>query len=141
MKRLAIGTVALVVVLAPAAPALAATLTGPASARVLGKVTFRATGLKPADSYALLAVRAVTRSGHIYRCAAFLAPPRRAGGTATFKGSVPDEVGCVPLGVVGRPFRAPLRPGRYEVMVCVPGERNGCAPGATTVHRALHIRH
>ena len=56
MKRSLVGCIAAIILTVAAAPAAAATLSGPTQLRVLQKVTYRATGL-PRGDYALIIQR------------------------------------------------------------------------------------
>ena len=109
MKRSLVGCIAAIVLTIAAAPAAAATLSGPTKLRVLQKVTYRATGLPPGD-YALIIQRDVRGA----RCIAHLAAQRQAAGTERFHGSLPDTLHCV-RGT--RRFTAAMRPGTYRVRV------------------------
>jgi hypothetical protein len=115
MKRSLVGCIAAIVLTVAAAPAAAATLSGPTQLRVLQKVTYRATGL-PRGDYALI----IQRDSYGTRCIAHLAAHRRAAGTERFYGSLPDGLECV-RGT--RHFTAPVRPGAYRVLVR--GDRSG----------------
>jgi hypothetical protein len=115
MRRSLVGCIAAVIVTVAAAPAAAATLSGPSQLRVLQKVTYRATGLPPGD-YALVIQRDVRGA----RCIAHLAAHRRAAGTERFYGSLPDGLSCV-RGT--RRFTTSVHPGAYRVLVR--GDRSG----------------
>jgi hypothetical protein len=80
MKRYLAGSIAAITLIVAASPAAAAaTLSGPATLRVLQKVTYRATGLPPGN-YALI----IERDPRGARCIAHLAARRRAAGTERF---------------------------------------------------------
>jgi len=102
--------VALTTLAAGAAPAAAATLSGPSRLHVLQQVTYRATGL-PAGSYALLIERTSSRGA---RCTAHLAARRQASGVELFHGSLPDGLQCVRG---SQQFSTGVRPGAYRVLV------------------------
>jgi len=122
---------------ASAAAAAAPRLFGPS---VLAAVThhnvdYRATGLRAADGYALRLVRPAT--SHSPRCVAYLAAPRRAAGTAYFRGSIGDSIFCV-----DSPHKQqPLARGSYVVEVCVPVSRLGpCRSSASIARRRVHLQ-
>ena len=128
MKRSLVGCVAAISMLTvSAAPAAAATLSGPTKLRVLQKVTYRATGLPPGD-YALIIQRDVRGA----RCIAHLAAHRHAAGTERFYGSLPDGLQCV-RGT--RRYTAKVRPGAYRVLVR--GDRSGDRAVASRAVRVI----
>jgi hypothetical protein len=99
------------------------------------KVFYRATGLRPAPGYTLRLVRPTT--SHQPRCVAYLSGPRRASGTGRFVGTVPSAMYCT-----GSPAKAqPIRPGSYNVEVCVPASTLGpCRPDASVVRVRVRVR-
>jgi hypothetical protein len=99
------------------------------------KLTYRATGLRPATGYALRLVRPKT-AGRL-RCVAYLAAPRRASGTEYFHGSVPSATNCVGSTTV---TQRPLGRGPYELEVCVPVSTFGaCRSTDSVVRRAIRL--
>lgn len=122
-----------------ASAAFAAGLRGPARVHVLDRVTFRATGLRPAARYALRIVRTEHLDGRAYRCSASLAAPRRARGTVVFRGSVPTRATCEAASGTLRSFTVPLRPATWRVLACVPAPRGTCARGAAVARGRLRV--
>jgi hypothetical protein len=92
-----------------AAPALAATLSGPTRLHVLQKVTYKATGL-PQGTYALT----IERHPRGATCVAYMASRRSAAGTEQFHGSLPNGMQCVRD---GHRFSAGVPAGAYRVHV------------------------
>jgi hypothetical protein len=99
------------------------------------RVLYRATGLRPATGYALRLVRPTTAHGP--RCVAYLSGAQRASGTERFYGSVPSAMYCA-----GAPGKAqPIRPGSYNVEVCVPASTLGpCRGDASVVRVRVRVR-
>jgi hypothetical protein len=98
------------------------------------KVLYRATGLRPANRYALRLVRPTT--GSQPRCVAYLSGPQHASGTERFYGSVPSAMYCG-----AAPGKAqPIRAGSYEVEVCVPATTFGpCRADASVVRQRVRV--
>ena len=92
--RLLLATVLLAALGAATAQA-AATLTGPSTLRLQRNTQYTAHGLT-AGRYHLMVRRRLTHAGRSYRCVAYVAAPRRASGTETFKGTLPTALQCTP---------------------------------------------
>ncbi|MEA2371500.1 MAG: hypothetical protein QOH12_1894 [Solirubrobacteraceae bacterium] len=100
------------------------------------RVTYRATGLRAANAYALRLVR--PRMATHPRCVAYLSAPRPASGTEHFYGSVPSALNCVAANGVAH--QIPMARGTYEVEVCVPATPFGaCRSTATVVRRTVRL--
>jgi len=127
MRRTIIGCSAALALAASAAPALAATLTGPATLHVLQKVTYKATGL-PSGTYALV----IERHPRGARCVAYLASRRSASGTELFHGSLPDGMQCVRD---GKRFSTGVPAGAYRVHV-----RARSGTGHAVASRTVRVR-
>jgi hypothetical protein len=120
--------------------AAAPRLSGPSTMRVLQKVTFKATGLRD-GRYALFVAKSVRRSGHAYRCVAFLSATRPvSGGTDLFHGSVPDGVSCRRAGGSAVDFTRSIPLGRYRLYVCRPTPAAYCSTLATQLGKAVTVR-
>jgi hypothetical protein len=117
---------ALVLCAAAAAPALAATLSGPTQLHVLQKVTYKATGL-PSGTYALV----IERHPRGASCVAYLSGRRTASGTETFYGSLPDGMQCVRD---GHRFMTGVPPGAYRVHV-----RANAGKGHAVASRSVRV--
>ncbi len=112
MRRSLIGCTAALTLAAggvAAAPALAATLSGPTQLHVLQQVTYKATGL-PSGDYALT----IERHPNGATCVAYMASRRQASGTELFHGSLPDGMQCVRD---GQTFSTGVPAGDYRVHV------------------------
>jgi hypothetical protein len=128
---------ALLAVAAPllaAAPALAATLKAPASARVGRQVAVQASGLVPAR-YRLSLVGSTRRGG---TCLAAIGHTRRVARQATFRGPIPRHLRC--WSARGRLVaRVAVRAGIYKLLVCVPRGHSACDGRHPAARRAIRI--
>jgi hypothetical protein len=116
-----------------------ATLAGASPLRVLQKVDYRARGLAPVGSYSLRIRRDVTHNGRTYRCAAYLSAPRRASGTESFRGSVPNGLQCAPTRGDGALWQPHTLKGTYQAVVCVAADRNLCKPGFSVATKTVRV--
>lgn len=123
----------------------ASTLTGPATLRVQRNTEYTAHGLT-SGRYHLMVRRRLSHAGRSYRCVAYLAAPRQASGTETFKGTLPTALQCAPASG-GGPRWAPRPPaGTYSAVACVaaPGAPAGtpaysCDPRHSTATRSVRV--
>jgi hypothetical protein len=117
--RILLTSIAVLALLALAASAqAAATLTGPATLRLQTNTQYRAHGLVP-SRYHLMVRKRLTHGGRSYRCAAYIAAPRQASGTESFKGTLPTAPYCTLASGAGRAWTPRPPAGSYDAVVCV----------------------
>src|SRR4051794_8353926 len=119
-RALALRTLlaALLVALGAATAQAAATLSGPATLRLQTNTEYRAHGLTP-GRYHLMVRRRLAHAGRSYRCVAYLAAPRPAAGTESFKGTLPTALQCTPATGAAAAWRPRPPAGRYDAVACV----------------------
>jgi hypothetical protein len=121
MPRSALRILVAAVVLAALGAATAqaaATLTGPSTLRLQRNTQYTAHGLT-AGRYHLMVRKRLTHNARSYRCVAYVAAPRQASGTETFKGTLPTALQCHPASGGGATW-APRPPaGTYSAVACV----------------------
>jgi hypothetical protein len=144
--RILPAAIALVALLAPAATArAAATLSGPPTMRLQTNTQYRAHGLSP-GRYHLMVRRRLTHDGRSYRCVAYVAAPRQAAGTESFKGTLPTALRCTPASGGGTTWSPRPPAGRYDAVACVaaPGAPSGtpaysCDPRHSVATRPVRV--
>lgn len=133
MRRLG-AALAVSALLLAAAPALAATLKAPATARVGGRISVQAAGFTPAR-YRLSLVGSVRRGG---TCVAAIGPTRRMARQTTFRGRIPHRLRC--YSSRGRVVaRSTVRTGLYKLLVCVPRGPGNCDARMPAARRGIRI--
>jgi hypothetical protein len=142
--RLVLATVLLAALGAATAQATA-TLTGPSTLRIQRNTQYTAHGLQ-SGRYHLMVRKRLTHGGRSYRCVAYLAAPRQASGTETFKGTLPTALQCTPASGAGASWKPRPPAGSYSAVACVaaPGAPAGtpaysCDPRHSVATRSVRV--
>ncbi len=90
--------------------------------------------------------RRLTHAGRSYRCVAYVAAPRRASGTETFKGTLPTALQCTPASGSGATWSPRPPTGRYSAgaWVAASGAPTGtpaysCDPRHSVATRSVRV--